>query len=135
MGLEDFAVEDLAGRLSPMSQRHLQQSGDMRFPIALSLAVAQHLCARNTKACDESGRRLAGPGYATVTRARQKHLEETMRLLAAWVVVLTTLAGTASAQSVTDFLKSVMANWTKPTEPFKVIDNIYYVGSHGLAST
>jgi metallo-beta-lactamase class B len=47
-----------------------------------------------------------------------------MRLLAGLVVALATLASTASAQSVTDFLKSVMANWTKPTEPFKVIDNI-----------
>jgi metallo-beta-lactamase class B len=56
-----------------------------------------------------------------------------MRLLAGLVVVLASLAGTASAQSVTDFLKSVMANWTKPTEPFKVIDNIYYVGTNGLA--
>src|SRR5215467_11534629 len=26
-----------------------------------------------------------------------------------------------------------MANWIKPTEPFKVIDNIYYVGTNGLA--
>ena len=56
-----------------------------------------------------------------------------MRLLVGLVLLLATLTGTASAQSVTDFLKSVMANWTKPTEPFKVIDNIYYVGTHGLA--
>jgi metallo-beta-lactamase class B len=35
--------------------------------------------------------------------------------------------------SVTDFLKSVMANWVKPIEPFKVIDNIHYVGTNGLA--
>jgi len=56
-----------------------------------------------------------------------------MRLLAALLLLLTTLAGGASAQSVTDFLKSVMANWVKPTEPFKMIDNVYYVGTEGLA--
>jgi metallo-beta-lactamase class B len=56
-----------------------------------------------------------------------------MRLRAITLLLLTTLASGASAQSLTDFLKSVMANWTKPTEPFKVIDNIYYVGTEGLA--
>ena len=57
-----------------------------------------------------------------------------MRLLAIVMLLLTTLSsGALAQQSVTDFLKSVMANWIKPTEPFKVIDNIYYVGTNGLA--
>jgi len=56
-----------------------------------------------------------------------------MRLLAVLLLFLTTLAGGASAQSVTDFLKTVMANWVKPTEPFKIIDNVHYVGTEGLA--
>ena len=56
-----------------------------------------------------------------------------MRVLAAATMMLVTLTMGASAQSVTDFIKSVIANWTKPTEPFKVIGNIYYVGTNGLA--
>src|SRR5262245_29953884 len=57
-----------------------------------------------------------------------------MRLLAIVMLLLTTLSsGALAQQSVTDFLKSVMANWINPTEPFKVIDNIYYVGTNGLA--
>lgn len=56
-----------------------------------------------------------------------------MRLFALTLLFLLSLLSGASAQSVTDFLKSVMANWTKPTEPFKIIDNIHYVGTEGLA--
>ncbi|CAL76016.1 putative Beta-lactamase [Bradyrhizobium sp. ORS 278] len=43
-------------------------------------------------------------------------------------------AGPAAAQSLPDFMKQVIATWNTPTEPFKVIDNIYYVGTNGLAS-
>ncbi len=56
-----------------------------------------------------------------------------MRVLAVLALLLATMATGAGAQSVTDFLKSVMAGWTKPTEPFKVIGDIYYVGTAGLA--
>ncbi|MEZ5937754.1 MAG: subclass B3 metallo-beta-lactamase [Hyphomonadaceae bacterium] len=35
-----------------------------------------------------------------------------------------TLSGTASAQS----------NWNTPTEPFHIVDNVYYVGTEGLAA-
>nr|WP_041756324.1 subclass B3 metallo-beta-lactamase [Bradyrhizobium sp. ORS 278] len=54
-----------------------------------------------------------------------------MLLLAA---TLAWTAGPAAAQSLPDFMKQVIATWNTPTEPFKVIDNIYYVGTNGLAS-
>jgi metallo-beta-lactamase class B len=56
-----------------------------------------------------------------------------MRAIAAAVLCFIALTSGVSAQSVTDFLKTVMANWTKPTEPFRVIGDIYYVGTNGLA--
>ncbi|CCD92941.1 putative Beta-lactamase [Bradyrhizobium sp. ORS 375] len=54
-----------------------------------------------------------------------------MMLLAA---TLTLAACPAAAQSLPDFMKQMVAAWNTPTEPFKVIDNIYYVGTNGLAS-
>ncbi|WP_316178371.1 subclass B3 metallo-beta-lactamase [Bradyrhizobium sp. SZCCHNRI1009] len=54
-----------------------------------------------------------------------------MMLLAA---TLSLAAGSAAAQSLPDFMKQMIAAWNKPTEPFKVIDNVYYVGTNGLAS-
>ena len=54
-----------------------------------------------------------------------------MMLLAA---TLSLAAGPVAAQSVSDFLKQMIAAWNTPTEPFKVIDNVYYVGTNGLAS-
>lgn len=39
-----------------------------------------------------------------------------------------------AAQSVPDLVKEMIKHWNTPTEPFKVIDNIYYVGTDGLAS-
>jgi len=39
----------------------------------------------------------------------------------------------AQAQTVKDFLAQVMQRWTTPVEPFRLIGNIYYVGSEGIA--
>ena len=39
----------------------------------------------------------------------------------------------AKAQTLRDLLKDTIKNWDTPTEPFKVIDNVYYVGTNGLA--
>ncbi|MGJ4951439.1 subclass B3 metallo-beta-lactamase [Bradyrhizobium sp. HKCCYLS20291] len=55
------------------------------------------------------------------------------RLLLA-ATALSLAAGSAAAQSLPDFMKQLIAAWNTPTEPFKVIDNIYYVGTNGLAS-
>jgi metallo-beta-lactamase class B len=49
-------------------------------------------------------------------------------------VALFPLAGATEAQTLKDLLATYVAAWDKPTEPFKVIDNIYYVGTDGLAS-
>jgi len=46
-------------------------------------------------------------------------------------LILTTTS--AAAQTVRDLLKDAIKNWNTPTEPFKVIDNVYYVGTNGLA--
>ena len=39
----------------------------------------------------------------------------------------------AQAQTVKDFLAQVMQRWTTPVEPFRLIGNIYYVGTEGIA--
>lgn len=49
-----------------------------------------------------------------------------MKTLAIGLIASLALAGTAAAQSP--------ANWTAPYEPFKISDNLYYVGTAGLGS-
>lgn len=56
-----------------------------------------------------------------------------MRALAAALLALATLTTTAQAQTVKDFLALVMKKWTTPVEPFRLIGNIYYVGTEGIA--
>ena len=46
-------------------------------------------------------------------------------------LILTTTE--AAAQTVRDLLKDTIKKWDTPTEPFRVIDNVYYVGTAGLA--
>jgi metallo-beta-lactamase class B len=50
------------------------------------------------------------------------------------LVALLPLTGAAKAQTLKDLFATVVAAWNKPTEPFKIIDNVYYVGTNGLAS-
>lgn len=57
-----------------------------------------------------------------------------MKKLAVALVALLPFAGVAQAQTVKDFLAAVRVKWNTPTEPFKIIDNVYYVGTDGLAS-
>ena len=45
-----------------------------------------------------------------------------------------TLAGTAQAQTPKDLLAALLVKWNTPTEPFRMIGNVYYVGTDGLAS-
>lgn len=40
----------------------------------------------------------------------------------------------AQAQTVSDLLAQMKKKWNEPTEPFKIIDNVYYVGTAGLSS-
>ncbi len=56
-----------------------------------------------------------------------------MRAFAAALLVLATLTSGAQAQTVKDFLAQVTKKWNTPFEPFRLIDNIYYVGTDGIA--
>ncbi|RXH26345.1 MULTISPECIES: BJP family subclass B3 metallo-beta-lactamase [Bradyrhizobium] len=56
-----------------------------------------------------------------------------MRILTAALCALTLLATGAQAQTLKDFLATVMQKWTAPFEPFQLIGNIYYVGTEGIA--
>jgi metallo-beta-lactamase class B len=50
------------------------------------------------------------------------------------LVALIPLVGAAEAQTPKDLLAALRVKWNTPTEPFKMIGNIYYVGTDGLAS-
>src|SRR6478672_1207709 len=57
-----------------------------------------------------------------------------MKKLVIALVALLPFAGAAQAQTVKDLLAAALARWNEPTEPFKIIGNVYYVGTNGLAS-
>lgn len=57
-----------------------------------------------------------------------------MKKLAIALVALLSLAGSAQAQTPKDLLAALLVKWNTPTEPFRIIDNVYYVGTNGLAS-
>jgi metallo-beta-lactamase class B len=57
-----------------------------------------------------------------------------VKKLAIALVALLPFAGVAQAQTVKDLLAALLVKWNTPTEPFKMIDNVYYVGTDGLAS-
>ncbi len=58
-----------------------------------------------------------------------------MKRIAAAAIAAFALASPAAAQgpSLAELLKQMTIKWNKPTEPFKVIGNIHYVGTDGLA--
>ena len=56
-----------------------------------------------------------------------------MKKLAAALCALALFAPAAQAQSIKDFMAVVMKKWTAPFDPFQLIDNIYYVGTDGIA--
>ncbi len=57
-----------------------------------------------------------------------------MKKLLLVLVALLPLTGAAEAQTIKDLLAKAREAWNKPTEPFKIIGNVYYVGTDGLAS-
>ncbi len=57
-----------------------------------------------------------------------------MKTLSAIAVALFVSAVPAQAQTVSDLLAQMKTTWNAPSEPFKVIDNVYYVGTAGLSS-
>jgi len=50
------------------------------------------------------------------------------------LVALISLTAAVEAQTPKDMLAALLVKWNKPTEPFKMIGNVYYVGTDGLAS-
>jgi metallo-beta-lactamase class B len=44
------------------------------------------------------------------------------------------LTAAVEAQTPKDLLAAMLVKWNKPTEPFRMIGNVYYVGTEGLAS-
>ena len=56
-----------------------------------------------------------------------------MRRLAMALCACIALGTSAPAQTVRDILDQNMKRWTTPVEPFRLIGNIYYVGTEGLA--
>lgn len=57
-----------------------------------------------------------------------------MKRLVFALVALLPLTGAVQAQTLKDMLATLTAAWNKPTEPFRIIGNVYYVGTNGLAS-
>ena len=57
-----------------------------------------------------------------------------MKKIVIALVALLPLAGAAQAQTPKDLIAALKVKWNTPTEPFKVIGNVYYVGTDGLAS-
>jgi len=57
-----------------------------------------------------------------------------MRILAVAFVAFVSLASAAHAQTLRDLLDKLKVAWNEPTEPFRVVGNVYYVGTAGLAS-
>jgi metallo-beta-lactamase class B len=57
-----------------------------------------------------------------------------VRKIAVALVALMSLTATVEAQTPKELLAALLARWNKPTEPFKIIGNLYYVGTDGLAS-
>ena len=57
-----------------------------------------------------------------------------MKKIAVALIALLPLGGVAHAQTVKDLLAAMLVRWNTPTGPFKMIGNVYYVGTDGLAS-
>src|SRR5262245_48958967 len=60
--------------------------------------------------------------------------ERPMKILSAIAISLLVLAVPAKAQTVQDPMAKMRETWTTPIEPFKIIDNVYFVGTAGLGS-
>jgi metallo-beta-lactamase class B len=57
-----------------------------------------------------------------------------MRRLFIALCACAALGTTVQAQTIQELIAKLKLTWNKPTEPFRVIGNIYYVGTEGLAS-
>src|SRR6476620_8866675 len=50
------------------------------------------------------------------------------------LIALMSLTTAVAAQTPKDLIAALKVKWNTPTEPFKMIGNVYYVGTDGLAS-
>jgi metallo-beta-lactamase class B len=57
-----------------------------------------------------------------------------VKKIAVALVALMSLTAAVEAQTPKDLLAAMLVKWNKPTEPFRMIGNVYYVGTEGLAS-
>jgi metallo-beta-lactamase class B len=57
-----------------------------------------------------------------------------MRMFAAAGLAFISLVSAAPAQTLRDLLEQMKETWNAPTEPFRVVGNVYYVGTAGLSS-
>jgi len=57
-----------------------------------------------------------------------------VRKLVIALVALMPLSGAVQAQTPKDLIAALLVKWNEPTTPFKMIGNVYYVGTNGLAS-
>ncbi|MFG3595099.1 subclass B3 metallo-beta-lactamase [Bradyrhizobium sp. RDI18] len=57
-----------------------------------------------------------------------------MKKIAVALAALMPLTAAAEAQTPKDLIAALKVKWNTPTEPFKMIGNVYYVGTDGLAS-
>src|ERR1700754_1618374 len=74
------------------------------------------------------------PAFSFKERKVEQEKRADMKKLTIAFVALLSFAGVAEAQTVKDLLAALLVKWNTPTEPFKIIDNVYYVGTDGLAS-
>lgn len=62
-------------------------------------------------------------------------LRATMAAIAAFAALgVTGAEAQTPARTIKDLLDRSRERWNAPTEPFRIIDNVYYVGTKGLAS-
>jgi metallo-beta-lactamase class B len=57
-----------------------------------------------------------------------------MRRIAVTLLSLAVLSSTAHAQTLSELIAKLKLTWNEPTEPFRVIGNIHFVGTQGLGS-
>jgi metallo-beta-lactamase class B len=57
-----------------------------------------------------------------------------VKKIAVALVALMSLTTAVEAQTPKDLIAALKVKWNTPTEPFKMIGNVYYVGTDGLAS-
>src|SRR5438093_5993224 len=70
----------------------------------------------------------------TRRRCNKKRWRTPVKKIVVALVALMSLTAAVEAQTVKDLLETLKVKWNTPTEPFKMIGNVYYVGTDGLAS-